>query len=332
MSCAESFSLKKTESLRLFVDNRKLNAITRHDSYSIPRMHKCINSLGTAALFSTLDANNGDWQLRFEETTYDRAAFTFYRELQRLVRMPFKLKNAPKPFQLAMNVLRTPVKLQFALAYFNSIVVFLSLPLGHINHVKRVFSFLHGVEITLKLNKCIFITRTFDFLGLVTRPRHLEIATHLAEALKGIKSPTKIVTFCSLIVLCNSFRRFVPNSTRIVAPLNIKLKEDHSAHFSAPRAEKLRAMHKLQEKLVSTPILTLSSSIAEYTLDTDSGYYRNSPTKQPDQLGTGCDRWQKPNWLSTSLGENVSQLFSLQCCYNCTLKKHVLLVEQATIH
>eukprot|EP00170_Pyropia_yezoensis_P000413 contig_2263_g414 len=44
---------------RFFVDYRRLNEMTVKDVYPIPRMDDCIDFLGDATLFSTLDGNAG---------------------------------------------------------------------------------------------------------------------------------------------------------------------------------------------------------------------------------------------------------------------------------
>lgn len=49
----------KDETLRFFVDCRKLNAATTRDSYPLPRMDKRIDYLEDAKIFSTLDTNSG---------------------------------------------------------------------------------------------------------------------------------------------------------------------------------------------------------------------------------------------------------------------------------
>eukprot|EP00171_Calliarthron_tuberculosum_P021566 IDg21566t1 len=48
-------------------DYRRLNAVTKRDSYPIPRMDDCIDSLGTAEIFTSLDANWGYWQIPLKE-------------------------------------------------------------------------------------------------------------------------------------------------------------------------------------------------------------------------------------------------------------------------
>ena len=44
---------------RVCVDYRKLNEKTVKDSYPLPRMDECLDSLGKAEFFTTLDANWG---------------------------------------------------------------------------------------------------------------------------------------------------------------------------------------------------------------------------------------------------------------------------------
>ena len=56
------FVPKKCGKLRFCVDYRKLNSVTIKDAYPLPRIDECIDSLGDAAIFSTLDTNSGYWQ------------------------------------------------------------------------------------------------------------------------------------------------------------------------------------------------------------------------------------------------------------------------------
>ena len=58
---------KKDGTMRFCVDYPKLNAVTIRDSYPLPRMDECIDSLGYATLFTTQDYNSRYWQMRIAE-------------------------------------------------------------------------------------------------------------------------------------------------------------------------------------------------------------------------------------------------------------------------
>ena len=62
-------------SLRFCVDYRRLNTLTVRDTYPIPGMDECLDSLGEANVFTTLDCNSGYWQIPVARE--DRAKTTF---------------------------------------------------------------------------------------------------------------------------------------------------------------------------------------------------------------------------------------------------------------
>jgi hypothetical protein len=67
---------KSDGSLRFCVNYRQLNAITIPDTFPLPRMDECIDSLGDAALFTTLDFNSGYWQIPVHPRDRDKTTFT----------------------------------------------------------------------------------------------------------------------------------------------------------------------------------------------------------------------------------------------------------------
>ena len=114
---------KPDGSVRFCIDYRKLNLMTVKDAYPIPRMDECIDSLGDARVFSTLDCNAGYWQIPVAEEDKHLTAFTCHSGAWQCVRLPFGLCNAPATFQKALDMILERVKWQICLDYLDDVIV-----------------------------------------------------------------------------------------------------------------------------------------------------------------------------------------------------------------
>ena len=274
---------KKDGSLRFCVDYRKLNAVTVRDSYPIPRMDECIDSLGDATVFTTLDANSGYWQIPIAEEDRDKTTFVCHSGLFRFLRMPFGLKNAPATFQRAIDIILSRVKWEFALVYLDDVIIYSKTVTEHIIHVRQVLGMLRAAGVSLKLRKCAFFKPSVDYLGHVIRPGKLEVASKMTDALKKALPPTNQTELRSFIGMCNVYRRFIKNFARIAAPLNRKLEKNQPFTFGTITGTDYEAFQELKTKLISPPILALPRHGYKYTLDTDACVYQVGCTLLQEQ-------------------------------------------------
>lgn len=72
---------KSDGSIRFCVDYRRLKAVTRSDSYPLPRLNECLDSLGAAQWFTALDADCGYWQIPVHPKDVPMTAFTCHKGL-----------------------------------------------------------------------------------------------------------------------------------------------------------------------------------------------------------------------------------------------------------
>jgi Reverse transcriptase (RNA-dependent DNA polymerase) len=163
--------------------------MTVPDTYPLPRMDECIDSLGDAVIFTTLDCNSGYWQIPVRPEDREKTTFTSHYGIYRFLRLPFGLRNAPATFQRAIDIILSGVRWKTCLVYLDDVIVFSSDRKAHLTHVDEVLTVLSKAGLSLKLQKCRFFAETVNFLGHVIRPGRLGVAENNTEALKVAPLP-----------------------------------------------------------------------------------------------------------------------------------------------
>ena len=67
---------KRNGKLRICVDYRHLNSVTKPDAYPLPRIDDLLDQLGSAKYFTTLDPVSGYWQIRVADDSIEKTVFT----------------------------------------------------------------------------------------------------------------------------------------------------------------------------------------------------------------------------------------------------------------
>ena len=156
------FVKKKDGSLRLCVDYRGLNAITRKDRYPLPRIDELLDRLRSGYIFSKLDLRSGYNLIRMCEGDKWKMAFrTRYGSFEFLV-LHFGLTNAPATFQHFMNNKFRQFLDDFLEGYLDDLIVFTALELGmplppsltpednpkHVEQVRTILQTMHEATLT----------------------------------------------------------------------------------------------------------------------------------------------------------------------------------------
>lgn len=141
------------------VDYHHLNTVAKRVSCPKTHVNECIDSLGEATIFPTLDASSEYWQVEIDKVSRDKAALTSHHGLLQFICMPFGLRNANGTFQQSMDVIPSSVRWQYILVYFDNTVYFLKTPQEHTRHVFKVLKLLCDAEVTLRLKNASFIAR-----------------------------------------------------------------------------------------------------------------------------------------------------------------------------
>lgn len=90
----------KSDNTPTFCTNyRKVNAVTKPDSFPLPRMEDCVDQVGTAKYVSKFDLLKGYWQVPLSDRAREIASFITPNGPYSYKVMPFGLRNAPATFQ-----------------------------------------------------------------------------------------------------------------------------------------------------------------------------------------------------------------------------------------
>ena len=93
------FARKKNGQLRMCIDYRGLNKITRKSAYPLPRIDTILDIVGQGKIWTTIDLSTAFHQLRVHEPDVHKTSFiTQYGQFEMCV-MPFGLCNSPSSLQ-----------------------------------------------------------------------------------------------------------------------------------------------------------------------------------------------------------------------------------------
>ena len=258
---------KKDGSLRYCIDYRKLNAVTRKDSYPLPRIDDSLDTLKNAKYFTTLDLASGYWQIELTDDAKEKSAFCTTSGLYQFRVMPFGLTNAPATFQRLMERVLAGLQWRICLVYIDDIIIFSATVDDHLQQLDEVFGRLKAAGLKLKPKKCHLFQQKVQYLGHIVSEEGIATDPEKTESIRKWHRPSNVTELRSFLGLCSYYRRFVPEFASIARPL-IKLTEKSSQfEWTDDQEESWRI---LKEKLMSPPILKYPDPEVPFVLDTDA--------------------------------------------------------------
>ena len=94
---------KPDRSYRMCTDYRKVNSVTKTETFPIARMDDCIDKVGKAKYVRKFDLLKGFWQVPLTDRANEISGFVTPYGLYQYKVMPFGMKNSPASFQRLIN-------------------------------------------------------------------------------------------------------------------------------------------------------------------------------------------------------------------------------------
>src|SRR3569832_152361 len=258
---------KKDGGYRFCVDYRKLNTITKKDSYPLPRIDDIFDLLNGACFFSSLDQAWGFWQIPVAEPDKEKTAFITYKGLYEFNVLPFGLCNAPATFQRLMDMLLAGLQWNSCLVYLDDILIFGKDFEEHLTRLRSVLLKIGEAGLKLRLRKCKFFLPEISYLGHKISHKGISPDPEKVSTVQDFPIPTNLREARGFLGLASYYRRFIPAFALIASPLHNLMRKQTDFHWD-DKCQK--AFENKKTRLISAPVLIHPRLDKKFVLQTDA--------------------------------------------------------------
>lgn len=261
------FVKKKDGTLRLVVDYRGINRITRKNRYPLPLIDSLLDQMSGRVIFTKLDLRGAYNLVRVKSGDEWKTAFRTPYGLFEYTVMPFGLTNAPATFQAFMNDIFKDFLDIFVIVYLDDILIFSTNQTEHNKHVSLVLQRLQDHQLFCKLEKCAFDQPKVEFLGYIITAEGISMDPTKVTTILDWAPPKKLKEVQSFLGFTNFYRRFITNYSSTVIPLTNLTKKDTPFQWTKDCSQ---AFEALKKAFSTTPVVAHVQPDQHFTLETDA--------------------------------------------------------------
>ncbi|CAF3050663.1 unnamed protein product [Rotaria sp. Silwood2] len=263
---------KKDGGIRFLVDYRKLNSVTKKDSFPQPTTEELLHRLGGHCFYSKLDLKSGYFQIPIHEADKEKTAFITQDGLWEFNVLPQGIMNGPPTFQRTMHNLLGYGRWDYVMAYLDDILIFSRTFDEHVKHLTEILSILAEANFQVNPDKCFIAVQEIDFLGHTINEHSIKPNGEKIKAIVDLPSPKTLKEANAFLGKINWYRKFIPNFARIAAPLHkVTNKTKHRRHEFRRGSEQQQSFEEFKHILTTSPLfLEYPDLSTPFTLTTDA--------------------------------------------------------------
>ena len=140
-----------------------MNDVTLEDTFPLPLVADCLDTLAGNMWFSTLDANSAYWQVKVKEGDRNKTGFLSKFGVFEHIKMGFGLTNASTTFSWVVNLILKGLTWKTVLDFSDDNLLMGKIFEGHLQNLCNVLDTFRTHGMKLKPKKCIFFQNEWSF-------------------------------------------------------------------------------------------------------------------------------------------------------------------------
>ncbi|CAB3232120.1 unnamed protein product [Arctia plantaginis] len=263
---------KANGDLRLCLDSRKLNSVSKSDAYPLPYINQILDHLNNARYLTSIDLSAAYWQIPFDSPqSAEKTAFTVPRRgLFQYNVMCFGLIGASASMQRLMDRLFGPEFDNRVFAFQDDIIIVASTFEEHVDLLHRVYQRLKDAGLTINMQKSHFCRSELKYLGYYVDKHGLRTDPGKVDVILNYPTPSNAKEVKRFLGMAGWYRRFVNNFSKISKPL-CKLTSKNVSFEWTREAEE--SFNLLKAALVSAPILKMPDYSLPFRILSDASSF-----------------------------------------------------------
>lgn len=261
--------LKRDGSVRICGDFKvTINPVATVEKYPLPRIEDLWSALSGGQKFTKLDLRDAYQQLVLQDASRKYVTISTTLGLFQYTRLPFGVASAPAIFQREMDNLFRGMR--HVAVYLDDILVTGTDDGDHLQNLHNVLARLQDAGLKLKLEKCVFLAPSVEYLGHVISQAGLSPAPRKVDAVLKAPKPHNKKELQSYLGLINFYRSFLPNLSAHLQPLHLLLRDGQQWTW---KKEQEVAFQRSKELITKAPVLVHFDPDKPVVLTVDASPY-----------------------------------------------------------
>ena len=194
------------------IDHRRANSVTKFNLFPLPKLNEALDAFAGATVFISLDLAMAYQQVLVKQVDVKMTAFITHVRLCEMIKMPFKLCNAPFTYQRLMSGVLQGLINHIFLEYLDKVIVLWKKRSIHIADFRAVFEKIRSAGLKLKSAKYVLFRDEVLYLGHQISVAGVAIDTAKLQIFADCQEPTIVCKIQSFLGFINLYYDYIADA------------------------------------------------------------------------------------------------------------------------